>query len=66
MKKLLLTTSAILFSANLAFAGGDHKDHHAISQEGAIKSGADTSKSGFFRYSCSSCAPERPIRSRFT
>ncbi|MEM8652781.1 MAG: hypothetical protein AAGF54_19815 [Pseudomonadota bacterium] len=48
MKKLLLTSSAILLSANLALAGGNHKDTHAISQEGAIKSGADTTKVASF------------------
>ncbi|USG62263.1 hypothetical protein NBZ79_04635 [Sneathiella marina] len=47
MKPLILTTLAVSLSISTAFAGGDPKSH-AIHQEGAVKSAADSSKTAAF------------------
>lgn len=47
MKTYLLATTILALSSSFALADGDHKSH-AVNQEGAVKSAADTSKVAAF------------------
>lgn len=48
MKQILLSTTVLFLSAGVALAGGSHHNSHAINQDGAVISAADTSKVASF------------------
>jgi len=48
MKQILLSTTALFLCAGVALAGGGHHESHAINQDGAVLSAADSSKVASF------------------
>lgn len=48
MKQILLSTPVLLLGAGLALAGGSHPNSHAVNQDGAVLSAADTAKVASF------------------
>lgn len=48
MKQILLSTTVLFLGAGVALAGGSHHKSHAINQDGAVLSAADSSKVASF------------------